>query len=383
MAFPIGMLFVHDVIGAPLDVASALVPITAVGSLFGHPLAGYISDRYNAFWGSFIPVLISAIGALLYSTATNLSMALVGAAITGIGLGTSTGWFTLLANLTPPDKRAFAFSSNQVFMNMGIGAGLVVSGLAATLGSADVYRVLFLLKAICHIFLAFLIASVHSKVRKVRIGASKEKWGSTKSAHSRRGNLSLLSVVIFVNITYVAFGIAQLDSAFVAGILSRTDFPVWLLAVSMIMNTLSVIFFNVILSPKLVKFPPHTLLTLTSITWSLSWLICMVGLTVPLRWGIGMFLLSMALFSLGEVLAGIGVPSLTERVSGEGNYGRGFSFQNLATSVAFIGGPSFTTYTLKYSSPTSLFLYLSLLILLLIPILYLYKISLRSKGVIS
>lgn len=383
MSLPIGMLFVHDVIGASLDVASALVPVTAVGSLFGHPLAGYISDRYNAFWGSLLPVLISSIGALLYSAATNLPTALASAAITGIGLGTSTGWFSLLANLTPPDKRAFAFSSNQVFMNMGTGVGLAVSGLVATAGSADGYRLLFVLKAICHILLAFLITLVHSKVRKVRTESAKRKEGSSKNTHSRKNNLYLLLVVIVINIVYVAFGIAQLDSAFVAGILSRTDFPVWLLAVSMIMNTFFVIFFNFTLSPRLAKLSPSTLLVLTSITWSLCWLVCMAGLTVPLPWGIGMFAFAMTLFSLGEVFAGIGIPSLTERVSGEGNYGRGFSFQNLATSVAFIGGPSFTTYMLKHSSLTSLFLYLSLLILLLIPVLYLYKLSLRTKGVTS
>lgn len=372
VALPIGMLFVHDVLAVPLSLASLLVPITAFGAMVGHYLVGNLSDRKGPIWGCVVPTAVSLIGALLYATAQSFAVVTAGALITGLGIGASTGWFALLSTLVPTTQRSFAYGVNQVASNIGIGLGLVLSGLASAAGGENAYRFLFTGKALAHLMLIILLLKLSQKVVIMSIS---DGAGEPSRAHrTRREVVVALILVCSLNFIMIAAGVAQLDSAVVAGILSREDFPSWMIASIMLLNTIVVVILNLLLSARIARVAPAYLFAMTGPLWAVSWTLCAVALHLQPAFGVSLFFVALSVFALGEVMTAIALPSLTSRLAKVDTVGRGFAIQNITTSAAFLVGPLVTSSILAIGAASTSFIVFGGVVLLMAPLaLYLNR----------
>lgn len=341
LALPIGMLFVHDVLGVPVAEASLLVPITAAASLVGHTVAGQFADRLGTVWGSLAPTIVGIVGACLYATASGFWMAVLAAAVTGVGNGAQTGWFSLLTRVTPVSSRSFAYGVNQVGANAGIGVGLLISGAVSSVGVEQLYRYLFLGKAGLQLLLVLILW------RLVKVIGPNERLLKNHDEDpnlSRRpwpiGFVILLAVLNFV---MIAFGVSQLESAVIAGIISTPDMPSYLVSISMLINTIVVVAINFMVGAKISKVRPTVLFILTGPLWGLCWLLCAAALAMQGTEGVVIFCVAMIVFAIGEVFTAIALPTLISEFSKSTSIGRNFGFQNSINSLAFLIGPLATS----------------------------------------
>ena len=133
MLIPFLFLYLHNVRGIGLGVAGLVVATNAVVSIVAGPVAGPLVDRYGGRRVLAVALVISAVGYRRRSRSSHVPwQGFLAAAVVGVG----TGFFwpaqsTLLAALSPPDRRHATFAMQRVMMNLGIGLGALVGGLIA------------------------------------------------------------------------------------------------------------------------------------------------------------------------------------------------------------------------------------------------------------
>ena len=84
------------------------------------------------------------------------------------GIGNGAFWpaqSTLIAGLTPPDRRHAAFAMQRVMMNLGIGFGGVAGGLIATTDDPGAFTVLFLGDALTFLLYLGVLTRVRPRSR--------------------------------------------------------------------------------------------------------------------------------------------------------------------------------------------------------------------------
>ena len=128
-------------------------------------MLGALIDRIGGRKTLAFSLLTMAIGYGLYPFVTEPWQAFGAAAIAGVGNG---GFWpsqsSLIAGLTPPDKRHTAFATQRVMMNLGIGLGGLAGGLIASAESPGTFQTLFLLDAFT--FLVFVGALAFVPTRR-------------------------------------------------------------------------------------------------------------------------------------------------------------------------------------------------------------------------
>ncbi len=107
-------------------------------------------------------LVLQAIGMGLFPLVRSPWEAFVLIAIEGAG---SAGFWpsqsTLIAHLTPPDRRHAAYAQQRVTMNLGIGLGGLVGGLIASGSSAQSFTVLFVVDAATFLAYVVVLAFIH------------------------------------------------------------------------------------------------------------------------------------------------------------------------------------------------------------------------------
>lgn len=361
VALPIGMLFVQKILHVPIAQASLLVPITAASSLLAHTFAGHLSDRFGSFAGSVIPTGVGVVGALLYASAGSFAGAVVAAVVTGIGNGSQTGWISFLARASPEKSRPFVFSVNQTGMNAGIGLGLAVSAIVSSLQNELVFRLAFGMKAAIQVFLVVLVC----RVVWASLRLPKSETSRRDEEPPPRGAGFLLLVLGLINFSMIAFGVAQLESIVIAGLLSVPSFPGWMIPASVLINVVVIVVSNISFGVKLSRFNPVWIFVLVGPLWGICWLICAFALRVTGWSGVWIFLGAMGLFAFGECVTSMALPSLIASLSARTTFGRSYGYQNSVNALAFTVGPLITSALLLRGAASSVFLVLAILIQLM------------------
>ena len=141
--------------------------------------------------------------------------ALVLMAIGGVGNGAFwPSQSTLLAGLTPPDRRHAAFALQRVTRNLGIGLGGLSGGLIATTGNPSSYTVLFILDAVTFLVFVGVLAFVPDPPVPSREGAPAGRYVEVV----RDG---VFVGVVALNVLYVAAGYATAAPTMFGGLVGR------------------------------------------------------------------------------------------------------------------------------------------------------------------
>jgi MFS family permease len=162
MLIPFLFIYLHNVRGIGLGVAGLVVGTNAVVSLVAGPLAGTLVDRHGGRFVLSVALVVLTVGYAGFAFVHSPWQGFLAAAIAGIG----NGFFwpaqsTLLAGLSPPDRRHATFAMQRVMMNLGIGVGALIGGLIADADRPGTFLVLFLVDAATFLaYLGVLLAAV-------------------------------------------------------------------------------------------------------------------------------------------------------------------------------------------------------------------------------
>ncbi len=149
MLIPFLFIYLHNVRGIGLGLAGLVVGTNAVVSVAAGPVAGALVDRRGGRASSRRRSRCSRSDTARFALVHAPWQAFLAAAVTGVG----NGFFwpaqsTLLAALSPADRRHATFAMQRVMMNLGIGVGALVGGLIADTDRPGTFLALFLLDAV-------------------------------------------------------------------------------------------------------------------------------------------------------------------------------------------------------------------------------------------
>ena len=147
----------------PFDVGLILT-VYALAQFLFTPILGALSDRYGRKRIIFFSLCVEVISFALTALAGSLPMLLIARVIGGIGASNIGSAQAVVADVTPPEKRAAGMGAIGAAIGMGFVVGPAIGGLLAPHGEATPFWVALVMAAIN----AILVLSLLPETRKRR-----------------------------------------------------------------------------------------------------------------------------------------------------------------------------------------------------------------------
>ena len=336
VVLPFTLIYLHNVRGISLTAAGLVLATNAVVALVSGPFSGPLVDRLGGRRVLALALLLLAAGFASYAFVHHPWQAFAAATVTGVG----NGFFwpaqsTLLAGLTPRDRRHVAFAMQRVVMNLGVGLGALVGGLIASAEHPWTFTVLFGIDAAS--FLAYLFV-LYAFVPECDLGPSRdgEAAGTYRDVLRNRPFMLVISLnSLFILAGFAGFELLPVYAKNEAGV-SETA-----IGLVFLVNTLVIVATQLPISRASEGRRRMKLLGLLGLTWAASWLLVPIaGIWLSGVTAAVLIAAAMGLFAIGECLHGAVQAPLVTDLAEPRLYGRYMALSALSWSVGFALGPA-------------------------------------------
>ena len=271
LAFPFLFIYLHNVRGFPLDTVGLIVASSALAGIATIPISGVIVDRLGGRPVLAGSLVLLAIGFGLLPLVREPWQAVVLMAVGGVGNGAFwPSQSTLLAGLTPPDRRHAAYGLQRVSRNLGIGLGGLSGGLIATTESSSSYTVLFTLDAVTFlVFVVVLLAFVPDPPVPAHDEAPAGRYREVVRDRVFLGVVGLNA--LFVAAGYAMFELLPVYAKNEAGVSEKA------IGVIFFVNTLVIVLAQLPLVKVLEGRRRMRALAAMTLIWACAWLVVLAG----------------------------------------------------------------------------------------------------------
>ncbi|MEV0234833.1 MFS transporter [Nonomuraea sp. NPDC050786] len=208
----------------------------AVGAVAGVPL-GHLADRRGPRGVAVLLALTTAAAVASFMLVRSFALFALVACLYGTAqTGLSAARQALLAGLIAPAERTVVRAVLQSTLNGGLAVGAALGGLALHLGTRPAYLAVFALDALSFLVAAFLLL----RLPAVRAVAQVTSPGP-RLAVLRDRPYALVTLINAVMLFYMPL----LSLIVPLWIASRTNAPTWMVSVLMVINTGTVLLFQV------------------------------------------------------------------------------------------------------------------------------------------
>jgi MFS family permease len=334
LAFPFLFIYLHNVRGFGLDTVGLIVASSALAGIATIPISGAIVDRFGGRPVLAASLVLLAIGYGLLPLVHEPWQALVLMAVGGVGNGAFwPSQSTLLAGLTPPERRHAAYALQRVTRNLGIGLGGLSGGLIATTQSASSYTVLFALDAATFLVFVGVLWFVPDPPIPRRDGAQAGRYLEVLRDRVFLGVVGLN--VLFVAAGYAIFELLPVYAKNEAGVSER-----WI-GVIFFVNTLAIVLGQLPLVKLLEGRRRMRALGAMTVVWAVAWVIVLAGgLSAEGTTAALVFCVGAVVFGIGECFHGPNQGALVADLAPERLRGRYMAFSTLSWEVGFAIGPA-------------------------------------------
>ncbi len=336
VVLPFTLIYLHNVRGISLTAAGLVLATNAVVALVSGPVSGPLVDRLGGRRVLALALLLLAAGFGSYAFVHHPWQAFAAATVTGVG----NGFFwpaqsTLIAGLTPHDRRHVAFAMQRVVMNLGIGLGALAGGLIASAEHPWTFTVLFAVDAATFLaYLAILYAFVpEADLHRTPEG---EKAGSYGDVLRNRAFMLVIALnSLFILAGFSGFELLPVYAKNEAGVSESA------IGVVFFVNTVVIVLTQLPISRASEGRRRMAVLGLLGLTWAASWLLVPVaGLWLHGVTAAVLIAAAMALFGIGECLHGAVQAPLVTDLAEPRLFGRYMALSALSWSVGFALGPA-------------------------------------------
>jgi MFS family permease len=349
VVLPFAFIYLHNVRGISLGTAGLIVATNAVVSIVAGPIFGSLVDRFGgrAMLGVALLFLTAGYGSFAFVTVAWHGF--LASAITGIGNG---GFWpsqsTLIAGLTPRERRTAAFAMQRVVMNLGIGLGALAGGLIATTERPATFEALYLVDAATFLlYLAVLFALVPEP--RASPGGAHAPPGRYRDVIRHRafmGVIALNSMFIFAG--FAGFEVLPAYAKNEAGVGESAIGLVFLI------NTIVIVLAQLPIAKLSEGHRRMRTLAALGAIWAVSWLLVpLAGLWVTGVQAVLVLAVAMSVFAIGECLHGAVQAPLVTDLADHRLLGRYMALSALSWQAGFALGPAVGGFALDLS-PTGL-----------------------------
>lgn len=352
VVLPFTLIYLHNVRGFSLGVAGLVLGTNAVVSLVAGPISGGLVDRVGGKRMLAVALLFLFLGIGGYALVRDPWHAFAAATLTGIGNG---GFWpaqsTLIAGLTPLDKRPVAFAMQRVVMNLGIGLGGLAGGLIATTDEPRSFELLFVLDAATFVVFAAILLLFVPEPALRRERPPGEERGSYRDVFRNRVFVGLMAA----NAVFIAFGFGgfELLPAYaknVAGVDEHWIGPIFFV------NTIVIVLLQLPIARAAEGRRRMPVLLAVGAVAAVAWLLVPIGgLWLDTGGAVILFMLAVSAFAIGECLHGAVQAPLVADLAEPRLLGRYMATSALSWQVGFALGPSIGGFLLD-ATPTGLWL---------------------------
>ncbi|MEU3912644.1 MFS transporter [Streptomyces sp. NPDC029721] len=294
--FVFPLLAVYLVRGKELSPGEAglLISIGSTGLLVGSLLSGPVCDLRGRRTALLTALLLNAAGYLglavldgpPWTYAVLLFVALVGMGMFGPASN------TLVADLTTPEQRPFAYTISYVGNNLGMGVGPLLGGVAA----AYSYHVMFAGNILAGLACAAMIAIWVPKDRRRGAEGTRVKGRAGRLGH---GHVLLLVLVSFL---YVV-PLIGLEYALPLAVTTVLHESAGLVGTVYTINSVVVVAFGLVLEKRIREYGTKLLLLVAGLLWALGLAVIVFAFSLPA------ILLSTVVWTFGEIIVSVVVPT--------------------------------------------------------------------------
>jgi MFS family permease len=339
--YPFLFIYLHNVRGFALGISGLIVATNAGVALVAGTSGGAAADRFGPKRTLAASLAVLAAGFALFPLVRQPWHGFALAALIGLGNGVFwPSYHTLLAAITPEQRRHAGFALQRVSTNLGFGIGGALAGLIASTSSAGTFTALFLIDAATYVaFLALLAFVPSGRARQAR---PDEPMGY-RSALRNRVFLALLGL----NVVFVTAGYAQLETL---PVFAKNQAHVTERAIGLVffVNSLVIVLAQLPVTKLVEGRRRMPMLTLMTGFWAAAWLLVFgAGLWLSALAAGAVIVVAGGVFAIGECLQGPTQQALIAQLAPDHLRGRYMALSTNSWSIGWIVGPAAGAFVLQ------------------------------------
>ncbi|WP_434594152.1 MFS transporter [Streptomyces sp. A5-4] len=274
--------------------AGLLISVGSTGLLVGSLLSGPLCDLRGRRTALLTALLLNAAGYLglaVFDGPPWTYAGLLFVALVGMGMF-SPASNTLVADLTTPEQRPFAYTISYVGNNLGMGVGPLLGGVAA----AYSYQVMFAGNILAGLACAAMIVIWVPHDRRAGAGGRKDKSRTGSLGHGH------VLLIVLVSFFYVA-PLIGLEYALPLAVTTVLDESAGLVGAVYTINSIVVVSLGLLLEKHIRAYGTKMLLLVAGLLWALGLAVIAFAFSLPA------ILLSTVVWTLGEIIVSVVVPT--------------------------------------------------------------------------
>ncbi|MCR8641100.1 MFS transporter [Paenibacillus sp. N1-5-1-14] len=322
--WPLNTIFINGHLGKPLWIAGLVLTFNSLASVIGSMLGGYLFDKMGSYRTIVIGISISVVGAIILAIDHGWYAYVPALLITGFGSGMVFPAIYALAGKVWPEGGTKTFSAIYVAQNAGMAVGAALGGYIASYS----FDYIFIGNAVVYVvFTVFVIATFRGMANDSERKPSKaksEERGWRKVSPSMRALLFLCIAYIFC-----WFGYTQWQAT-ISVHMERLGIDLKMYSLLWTINGLCI----VCLQPLITIILPKIFKSINRQMVAGMFIFCLSFLLLIGAKGFNMFLISMIVITLGEMLVWPAIPTVANRLAPPDKVG---FFQGVVNSAGTVG----------------------------------------------
>ncbi len=340
LVLPFGVVYLHEVRDIALETVGLVLAVPAVVALLLLGPVGSVIDRLGPRRVLLSALTVQVVGSALLGVVTTAAGAALALGL--IGVGHAAFWpasQSLVAVVVPSPIRQRYYGTSFTLLNLGIGIGGLVSGLAVSTTEPSSFTTIYLLDAAT--FLAPIVV-LAGPLRHVGNAPDAPPAHVDAEPASYR---SVLADPVFRSVLAVTFfsalvGYAQFEAGWTAYARTVGEASTRLIGFAFAANTATIVLLQLVVIQRIEGHRRTRVLMVMSGVWAASWsLMGLSGLVPGSVVGSVLLVSSMSVFALGETLLSPVAPAITNDLAPDHLRGRYNAVASAVFQLAAIAGP--------------------------------------------
>lgn len=336
-------VYLHEVRGISITVATSLLAWQAVLALLCSPAVGTLVDRFGPRRILMVGALMTALGTLAYGWIESTAQAF--AAMTVVAIAGAAIWgpsSALLARLVRPEDRSTAFGFEFMLLNLGLGLGGLIGASIVDEERTETFTLLYSLTAASFVALFLAVLSMGDVGRLSEDAPGAADGPAAADSGSWREVLADRTVwrYALVGLLMLTFGYGSIDAGLSLYITKSVGLDVSYVGVIFAANTAVIVLMQIVSLTAIRGRRRSRVMGVVGLLWAASWALFGLAQGPSATWAtVGVAIFAMIAFAVGETLWSPVAPALLNDLAPERLRGRYNSVQSLLWGVAGSLGP--------------------------------------------